>query len=183
MSNTPMLRYLIIMLVAVAATAPQSHPSDANALPPVAPDLGARLAKWKPVHMPFDKSHLTPREIEMVTKLAEASQDLDDIYWRQSDPEGLALYKRLRGNSNPLAQKICRLLVINGGRFDLIDGNSTFVGSEPFSPDAGLYPRGLTRQEIEHYVQKHPGQKAAIYSPYTIIRRRGNELTAVPYDE
>ncbi|HEX5482777.1 MAG TPA: Zn-dependent hydrolase, partial [Terriglobia bacterium] len=47
----------------------------------------------------------------------------------------------------------------------------------------GLYPRGLTRQEIEHYVQKHPGQKAAIYSPYTIIRRRGNELTAVPYDE
>lgn len=152
-------------------------------LPPVAHDLDTRLAKWQLVKMPFDASRFTPREREMVEYLVEASQDLDDIYWRQSDPEGLALYKRLEGDANPLAVKIRRLLMINGGRFDLIDNNTPFVGTEPYSPDCGLYPPGLTRQEIEHYVSEHPAQKAAIYSPYTVIERRGDGLVTIPYHE
>ena len=57
------------------------------------PDTDLRLAKWQPVEMPFDASGLSAREREMVQKLVEASQLLDSIYWRQNDPEGLALYK------------------------------------------------------------------------------------------
>ncbi len=152
-------------------------------LPPVAHDLDARLAKWQPVKMPLDASRLTSREREMVEDLVEASQDLDDIYWRQSDPQGLALYKRLEGDTDPRAVKIRRMLMINGGRFDLIDDNTPFVGTELYSPDCGLYPSGLTRQEIEQYVLDHPTQKSAVYSPYTIIERKGQELVAIPYHE
>ncbi len=172
---------LVILMVAAAAMAQQNKASAGSSLPPVAPDLAARLAKWKPVRMPFDSSHLTTRDRQMVEKLVEASQDLDDIFWRQSDPEGLELYKRLAGNPNPVAVEIRRLLMINGGRFDLIDNNTPFVGSDPYSPDAYLYPRGLTRQEIERYVREHPAKKAEIYSPYTLVRRRGNELAGIPY--
>jgi len=140
-------------MVAAAAMAQQNKASAGSSLPPVAPDLAARLAKWKPVRMSFDSSHLTTRDRQMVEKLVEASQDIDDIFWRQSDPKGLELYKRLAGNPNPVAVEIRRLLMINGGRFDLIDNNTPFVGSEPYSPDAGLYPRGLTfaiMHEISH---------------------------------
>jgi hypothetical protein len=161
----------------------QSKSMPSQGLPPVARDLDARLAKWRSVKMPFDASRFTPRERQLVEKLVEASQQLDDIYWRQSDPEGLELYKKLEGNTSPLAEKIRRMLVINGGRFDLIDGNTPFVGNEPYSPDCGLYPKGLTRREIEQYVREHPEQKAAIYSPYTIVRRRGEKLRAIPYIE
>jgi hypothetical protein len=174
---------LLLAASTLSGLRPQSKSMTSQKLPPVAPDLDARLAKWRPVRMPFDASRFTPRERQLVEKLVEASQQLDDIYWRQGDLEGLELYKKLEGNANPLAEAIRRMLVINGGRFDLIDGNAPFVGNEPYSPDCGLYPKGLTRQEIEQYVRDHPEQKAAIYSPYTIVRRRDDKLVAIPYTE
>src|SRR5665213_2624158 len=61
-------------------------------------DIDSRLAKWKNVDMPFRSSGLTERERQMVAKLVEACRLLDDVYWRQSDPGGLALYKT---TSNP----------------------------------------------------------------------------------
>ncbi len=137
--------------------------------------LDQRLARWKPVDMPFDASHLTARERQLVNKLAEACQLLDDIFWRQNDPEGLALYKT---NPDP---KLKRLLRINGGRFDLLDGHAPFVGSEPMPPGRALYPKGVTRADIEQYVTQHPASRAGIYSGYTVVRRRGGELEAIPY--
>ncbi|PYS47675.1 MAG: Zn-dependent hydrolase [Acidobacteria bacterium] len=113
----------------------------------------------------------------MVQKLVEASQYLDNIYWRQADPEGLALYKSSRD------PKLRRLLMIHGCRFDLIDENHPFTGAEPISPGRGLYPKGLTREQIEKYVKQHPEKKEELYSPYTIIERRGNELVGRPYHE
>ncbi len=146
-----------------------------------APDLDRRLARWRPVQMPFDSSGLSASERQMVGKLVDASRLLGDIYWRQSDPEGLQLYKSLAGSKDPGDQKIRRLLMINGGRFDLLDGNRPFVGSEPMPPGHGFYPKGLTRAEIERYVKENPGKKAEIYSPYTVVRRQGRELVGIPY--
>src|ERR1700682_3396457 len=87
----------------------------------VTPDLDARLAKWKPVKMPYDPSGLTPAERKVVDKLVEASRYMESIYWRQNDPEALELYKTTK---NP---KLKRFLMINGCRFDLIDENKPFV--------------------------------------------------------
>jgi len=48
-------------------------------------------------------------------------------------------------------------------------------------PGRNLYPKGLTREQIEDYVRKHPAEKAAIYDPYTVIRRDGDRLKTIPY--
>src|ERR1700747_831177 len=133
----------------------------------VAPDIDQRLARWQKVQMPFNISGLSGRERQMVQKLVEASQYLDDIYWRQSDPDGLALYK---SSKDP---KLRRLLVINGSRFDLVDTNPPFAGTDPLPPGRALYPKGLSREQIEQYVKNHPDKKDEIYSPYTVIERRG----------
>src|ERR1700722_17719467 len=61
----------------------------------VVPDLAQRLAKFQRVQMPFHSAALTPREQQLVRKLVEACGYLESIYWRQSDPEGLALYPSL----------------------------------------------------------------------------------------
>src|SRR5207249_2144721 len=58
-----------------------------------------------------------------------------------------------------------------------------FTGTEPMSPGRGLYPKGLTREQIEQYVKQHPEKKEELYSPYTIIERRGSELVGRPYHE
>ncbi len=149
----------------------------------VAPDLEQRLAKWQPVRMPFHAAGLSVRERQMVEKLVRACQYLDDIYWRQSDPQGLALYKSLAASRTPRNQQLRRMLMINGGRFDLLDENRPFAGTEPMAPGRGFYPEGLTREQIEEYVREHPEKKAEIYSPYTVVRRRGHDLVGVPYHQ
>jgi hypothetical protein len=82
-----------------------------------------RLAKWKRVEMPFRADGLTPRDKQMVARLADACTLLDDIYWRQSDPGGLALYKSTR------APVLRDLFYIMGSRWDLIDDNRPFIAS------------------------------------------------------
>jgi hypothetical protein len=148
-----------------------------------APDLAARLAKFRRVDVPFHSAGLTSREQQMVAKLVEASGYVEDIYWRQSDPQGLALLRSLEGSSKPADVALRRYLMINGSRFDLILNNEPFVGAAPIPPGRGLYPPGLTRDAMEAYVLQHPDQKAALYNPQTVVRRDGDRLVAVPYHE
>ena len=156
-----------------------SQPRSANLQ--VAPDLRQRLARFRQVQMPFRPEGLTAREKQMVLKLVDASRCLDDIYWRQVDPEGLELYESLEGSSNPRDVELRRYLWINGSRFDLLDHQKPFVGVQPKSSGAGFYPEGLTREQVESYVAAHPEKKAEIYSPTTIVRWHGSDLEAVPY--
>jgi hypothetical protein len=142
---------------------------------PSATDIAQRLARWKPVEMPYHSETLTARERQEVDKLVDASREMEAIYWRQSDPEALKLYETTK-NAN-----LKQLLFINGSRFDLIDDNKPFVGTKPLSPGWNLYPEGLTSAQIEAYVKAHPAEKAAIYSPYTVLRWNGKKLEAIPY--
>lgn len=147
----------------------------------VAPDLNEELAKFRRVPMPFHSEGLSAREQALVKKLVEASQYLEQIYWRQSDPEGLKLLLSLQARNSAQDAALRRFLMINGSRYDLIRNNAPFVGTAPMSPDHGLYPPGLTRDEMEAYVRGHPEQKAALYAPQTVVRRDGDRLVAVPY--
>jgi hypothetical protein len=148
--------------------------TSAFAAPP-ASDIPQRLARWKQVQMPYDSAGLDARQRQMIDKLVQASRQLELIYWRQSDPEGLALYRSTKDT------QLKRLLAINGGRFDLIDNNHPFAGSKPIAPGRNLYPEALTRQQIEAYVQAHPSEKEAIYNPYTLLRWNAKKLDAIPY--
>ncbi len=146
---------------------------------PAATDIAQRLARWKPVDMPYHSETLTARERQAVDKLVKASREMEAIYWQQSDPEALELYKTTKDPN------LKRLLFINGARFDLIDENKPFVGTKPIPPGRNLYPEGLTSAQIEAYVKTHPGEKDAIYSPYTVLRwqggKPGTKLEAIPY--
>jgi hypothetical protein len=147
----------------------------------VVPDIDARLAKWRPVRMPFDSKRLTAKEVRMVQKLVDACRRLEQVYWRQSDPEGLGLFQTLAGSTSPRDVKLRRYLRINGSRFDLLDENKPFVGKDPMPPGRGLYPHGLTREQIEQYVKEHPEKKAEIYSATTVVRWHGDQLEGLPY--
>ncbi|MGA9640732.1 MAG: Zn-dependent hydrolase [Terriglobales bacterium] len=147
----------------------------------VSPDLPKRLAKFQRVQMPFRTTGLSAREIQLVRKLTEACVYLESIYWRQSDPEALALYQSLKASKNARDVQLRRYLWINASRFDLLDNNKPFVGKDPMSPGRGFYPANLTRAQVEEYVKKHPAQKTAIYDPLTIVRWHDSQLETVPY--
>ena len=153
------------------------------ALKTVAPDLDARLARFKPVRMPYDAAALSPRERQMVDQLVVALHQLENMFWRQSDPEGLALYKALEKVDTPMARNTRHYLFINGSRWDLVNENEPFVGKQPMPPGHALYPADLTRTQVDAYLAAHPDRKALIFEPYTIVRRSGAELTGVKYHD
>jgi len=147
----------------------------------VAPDLDQRLARFRRVRMPFQSAGLNAREQKLVNKLVDASRYLEEIFWRQVDPEALTLYQSLAGSKSPRDQKLRRYLWINASRFDLLDQNKPFVGTASMPPGRGFYPQGLTREQIEQYVKDHPEKKAEIYSPTTLVRWHGDQLEGLPY--
>jgi hypothetical protein len=147
----------------------------------VAPDLAQRVAKYRRVEMPFHSVGLTEREKKLVEKLVDASRNLENIYWRQIDPEALTLYQSLATSKSPKDQELRHYLWINGSRFDLIEENRPFVGIAPMPPGRGFYPEGLTAKQAEQYVQAHPDKRDEIYSSTTVVRWNADRLEGVPY--
>jgi hypothetical protein len=147
----------------------------------VVSDLDQRLAKFRRVQMPFRTAGLSAREQQMLRKLVEACGYLESIYWRQSDPEGLTLYQSLAASTSPRDVKLRRYLKINASRFDLLDDNKPFVGTDPMPLGRGFYPANLTRDQVEQYFKERPEQKAAIYDQFTIVRWHDGQLETVPY--
>ncbi len=144
-------------------------------------NIGAQLNKFRPVQMPFSTTGLSTREVQMVRKLVQAGQYLESAFWRESDPQGLALYQQLADCRAPMEQNIRHYLLINGSRYDLLEGNKPFLTNTRYEPGHALYPAGITRKEIDDYVAAHPSKKNEIYNPWTVVRRQGKDLVGVPY--
>lgn len=177
---------LLLAAVAACSGKPAGTATGGRATAAMAPagigeDYTAQLARFREVPMHFDQSGLSERERALLAKLADATRLLDELFWEQTDPEGLALYRKLESSPDARDQQLRRLLRYNGGRYDLINELEPFGGAGPRPPGAAFYPVDLTRAEIEQYVASHPGQKAALYDPTTVVRRDGDRLVAVPY--
>src|SRR5258706_10285744 len=165
----PMKRAIALVgLLFSASLLAQTKVDVAAALKTVAPALNQRLARFKPVKMPYNVAGLNARERDMIDQLVIACRELESMYWRQSDPDALALYNALEADKSPLAQNLRHYLFINGSRFDLVDGNKPFVGTAPMPPGRALFHAGLTRADTEAYAPTSPPPTQAIYSPYIV---------------
>ena len=170
-----------IFLTAAALSGVPTVPIDWSR---VAPDIEERLARFKTVDMPFQMGGFSPREKVLINELVFASRDLEQIYWRQNSPQDVDLYKSLASSKEPRAKALRRLLWINGGRYDQLEENKPFIGTEPMPPGRNLYPPRLTRADIEAYVAAHPDEKGAIYDEHTeveLVGRNPLKLRATPY--
>ncbi len=165
----------------VMTVPPAALSSACVAHPKTNENISAQLAKFRRIEVPFSTAGLSTREIQLVQKLVEASRYIESIFWRQSDPEALRLYNGLASCPGAADQQLRRFLLISGSRYDLLENNKAFVGTEPFAPSGTLLPRGITQKEIDAYITAHPEKKGEIYNPLTVVKRQGSELVTVPY--
>ncbi len=150
----------------------------------IAPDIEQRLARFKPVEMPFTYEGMSSHERTVANELIAACRDLEDIYWRQNNPDDIALYNATAHATDAKVKAFHHYLWINGSRFDQINENEPFYGKEPDPPGRHLFPRGITRAGIEAYVAAHPKEKAAIYDEHTVVElvsRDPLKLKTTPY--
>ncbi len=159
---------------AITSVAPPSPPA-------AAPDVAARVAQLPRTVIDYDRSLLNDGERQVVAKLIEASKLIDEIYWRQVAEENPRLRERLKAQGGPGYD----YFLINKGRWDRLKENEPFI--EPFGPagakppGAAFYPADMTKEELERYVAAHPDQKAALEGLFTVVRREGTKLSAIPY--
>ncbi len=183
--------------VAATPTVPAvpTHPPTPPPTPPpptpttgliIAPDIAERVARLQPIDMSqgLDLSGLEDWEVAVLDRLIQAADYMEEIYWRQRSVEGAALRDRLELSDDPEDQALAHLLRLNAGPYDILSGEEPFIaGVSPMPPGAALYPPDLTAEELEAYVAAHPGEKDTLLSPYTVVRREGDKLVAVPYHQ
>ena len=138
------------------------------------------LAKLARIDMNVDTSFLSAEEREVVNLLNQAAELMSEIYKRQATPD----YDRLRAevaakNDPALLEKFDAFF----GPWDPIEEGKPFFGDKPRPAGAGFYPADLTKEEFDRYLAAHPDQKDALTSPYTVVKRQGDQLVAVPYSQ
>ena len=149
-----------------------------------APDLGERLAKLPPTPIDYDRSLLDDRETRVLAELVAAARPLGDVFLRQVSEKNPALRRRLsaeRAHKAAGAADALAYFRINAGPWDRLDGNAPFIGDAPKPLGAGFYPTDLTKEEFERWVRDHPSDRKSFEGLFTVIRRDGRALTAVPY--
>ena len=144
-------------------------------------DVDVRLSRVERVEMKFDARSLSPQKRELLKILVEAGKIVHEAYLHQVYPKGIAIRDSLAGHNDERSRNLLRLIIRNGGPFDKMDEFKTFFGSETKNPGAGFYPSDLTKDEFENYVKSHPEKADALQSAYTVVKREGKELEAVPF--
>jgi len=149
-----------------------------------APNIPERLAKLPRTPIDYDRTLLDAREGRVLAELIEASRPMGDIFLTQVSDGNPALRRRLTSEAAhglPGAADALALFRINAGPWDRLEGNAPFIGTAPKPPGAGFYPAGLTKDEFEKWIAAHPGDRKAFEGLFTVIRRDGRNLTAIPY--
>ena len=138
------------------------------------------VAKLAEVRMNPDTSYLTAEEREVVNLLIQAADLMQPIYLRQVSADNARLRAEIEksGDKAELA-RFDQMM----GPWDEMDEDKPFIGSKPRPAGAGFYPEDLTQAEYEAYVKANPGDTEALGSLYTVVKRQGDRLVAVPYSE
>ncbi len=135
-------------------------------------DVNPAITKYVEVTLTTDLEVLTENERKMLPVLIDACKAMDDAFWMQAYGDREAL---LGSIEDPALRRFAE---INYGPWDRLKGDTPFLpGVGPKPPGARFYPEDMTKEEFEAAVAGDP----ALRSAYTVVRREGGRLTAVPY--
>ena len=130
----------------------------------------SRLGIYAPFTLTADLSGFSDNQREMISLLIDASEIMDDLFWKQAYGDKKALLETI---SDP---EIRTFVEINYGPWDRLDGDKPFLKHAPNKRlGARFYPGDMKRAEFENADFE---DKDGLYS---LVRRRHGDLATVPY--
>ena len=136
-----------------------------------------RLAR---VEMNPDTTYLSAEEREVVNLLIQAADLMNPIYLRQVSADNPRLREEIaRSGDKALLERFDTFM----GPWDETQEDKPSFGNAPRPVGGGFYPAGLTKEEFDRYLAAHPDEAEALTSPYTVVKRQGDRLVAVPYSQ
>lgn len=146
-------------------------------------NLKKQYKKFAAVPMEVDTSFLSDSERAVVNKLMEASKPINQIYMKQLSVDNGAIRKSIVSSDAENKKMLLKMFDLHYGPCDTLDNNHVFFGDVDCPPGGGFYPADMTKEEFEDWIKAHPKQEEAFRSGYTVIRRKGDKLVAVPYSK
>ncbi|MBB4659502.1 dipeptidyl-peptidase 3 family protein [Parvularcula dongshanensis] len=135
------------------------------------------------IEMHPDTAFLSAEERQVVNLLIDAANLMSEIYLRQSDARNPGWREEIEAAGGADAAAQLALFDRYFGPWDPFEEDEPFWGDEARPLGAGFYPVDLTREELDAYLEAHPGEREAILDPYTVVRREGDRLVATPYSK
>lgn len=135
------------------------------------------------IDMDVDTSFLTGEEVEVVNKLNQVGNLMSEIYLRQRSEMNPEWREEIAGGDLENKDLTLQLFDLHFGPWDTLNDNAPFYGSTQMPDGAAFYPADITKKEFEDWIAAHPEDEDAFKSGYTVIRRDGDGLIAIPYSE
>jgi len=175
-----MTRHYLLAAAASAlllTTAGCQAQKDGNQSTPAQADSSAKLA---PIEIKVDISYLSAEERQVANLLMQAADLMNPIYLRQVSADNVRLRQEIeKSGDNALLDRFDTFM----GPWDETDEDKPFYGNAARPVGAGFYPADLTKDQFDAYLAAHPDQKEKLTSPYTVVKRQGDTLVAVPYSQ
>ncbi|HOU52580.1 MAG TPA: peptidase [Myxococcota bacterium] len=146
-------------------------------------ELARRRAQFADVDITVDRGTIPPEDLEVLRPLLKAAAVMDRIFWKQASHDGMEVLQDLRKRTDPLGRLLAEYVEIHRGRFDRLEDHAPFYGTGKKPRGATFYPEDLTVEEFEAWIAAHPEDREDFLSPFTVIRRDGDRLKAIPYSE
>ncbi len=142
-----------------------------------------KLAQFAEVEIKYDDALLDRRQKTVLAKLYQAAKIMDGIFLDQVYSKNQKYQARLSSATDEELKLVYEYFKIMFGPFDRLDHNKPFYGDEEKPLGANYYPEDMTKAEFRKWIEDHPGDEKAFTSEFTVIRRQGDRLVAIPYSE
>ncbi len=171
-----LLGVFLLSIGPIVGCAPETAEIPATEAGATDPDAVAEVAPRPDVYAEFtltaDLSYLSDRQREMISLLIEASQIMDDLFWRQAYGDN---YQGWLASIGVAEER--RFAELNYGPWDRLDDDKSFmdgIGDKPLG--ANFYPINMSKEEFE--AADLPGKDGL----YSLLRRDADgALSVVQY--
>jgi len=146
---------------------------------PLVADLPERMEAYVPMTLSPDIGHLDVTQVAVLDKLIAASKLMNEIFHEQATPCRVELAARIDALPADRQEAVRRYFRINLGPWDRRFHYEPFFGTWPHPAGANFYPLDLTEAEKAIISDESQGYDGL----FTMVRRKGDQLVAVPYSE
>lgn len=167
----------ILLLSGCTKSTETSATSSVDDTTPVAQSLlidESRLSIYHPVDLSADLSHLSDNQKAMLSLLIDASEIMDDLFWKQAFFEDKNTFLQSIED-----EKVRHFAAINYGPWDRLNGDTPFLaGYEDKAMGAEFYPHDMDKAE---FATSDFADKNGLY---TMVKRdEAGKLYSQPYSE
>lgn len=145
--------------------------------------LMSKISQFAETEITYDHSLLNDRQKVVVENLYRAAKIMDELFLDQVYSRNYEIRDELLKDESKSGREKLLYFNIMFGPFDRLDEHKPFIGDKPQPEGANFYPEDMTKAEFEAWLDAHPETRAKYTSEFTVIRRDGDGLKAIPYSE